>query len=640
MPAIDKLIKNIPENQIELLKEIWDSFLKAKEWPKGKPFRRDRRSTIEKLIADLDPIFVWHYKDNPKEEYYRLTTEGVYAVEGFEGANIKLLLSYLDFLRDKFDKDPDFKQVRAQELLKKSLINPEDVRILGELLDMGNTKLWGAHADNLRTSDWTAGVVKDIEDLYEKGSQEFLYKQWDDYIFKWIITHRSNKSPGILGSIESQIGGLAMNFRNEAEGTAFEYDVFICHASEDEESFVRELAETLNSKGLRVWYHESTLSLGDSLRRSIDKGLVKSRYGVVVLSEIFFRKDWPQKELDGLVARENGLDKVILPIWHGVTKEIVQSYSPILADRLAASTDKGLEYVVDEILKVVKPNEYTTEPAKIIEREDKILQNSIEIYYATSDFLHSAGNEIEDLNARKGKAWTIAETPDQIKFLIYGPYKALPDRGQYIAYFKLKIDNNQRENYVCEIDVCSISTPSVHTKKRIKGVDFDQPNNYKFFEIEFEYTDELDMEYRLLLLKKSKITIDYVAVVNKESLMPEDVLFVTLAYKGILWRPPDELGCKIYLGQLRKGEISRDRMLEVLLESDEYADRTKMSEIDGTDEGFVKGLYNKLLNREGGGNEVRDWVRRLEGRLSRIQVFNGFYNSPEFEQKHQKRMQT
>lgn len=336
----------------------------------------------------------------------------------------------------------------------------------------------------------------------------------------------------------------------------------------------------------------------------------------------------------------DGLDKVILPIWHGVTKEIVQSYSPILADRLAASTDKGMEYVVDEILKVVKPNEYTTEPAKIIEREDKILQNSIEIYYATSDFLHFAGNEIEDLNARKGKAWTIAETPDQIKFLIYGPYKALPDRGQYIAYFKLKIDNNQRENYVCEIDVCSMSTPSVHTKKRIKGVDFDQPNNYKFFEIEFEYTDELDMEYRLLLLKKSKITIDYVAVVNKESLMPEDELFVTLAYKGILWRPPDELGCKNYLGQLRKGEISRDRMLEVLLESDEYADRTKMSEIDGTDEGFVKGLYNKLLNREGGGNEVRDWVRRLEGRLSRIQVFNGFYNSPEFEQKHQKRMQT
>jgi hypothetical protein len=122
--------------------------------------------------------------------------------------------------------------------------------------------------------------------------------------------------------------------------------------------------------------------------------------------------------------------------------------------------------------------------------------------------------------------------------------------------------------------------------------------------------------------------------------MPEDELFVTMAYKGILWRPPDELGCKNYLGQLRKGEISRDRMLEVLLESDEYADRTKMSEIDGTDEGFVKGLYNKLLNREGGGNEVRDWVRRLEGRLSRIQVFNGFYNSPEFEQKHQKRMQT
>ena len=95
-PKIDELISKIPKDQIEILKKIWNDFLKNKEWPKGRPFRKDRRSIIEKLIADLDPIFIRHYnKDDPAEEYYRLTTEGVYAVEGLEGASIKLILSFL-----------------------------------------------------------------------------------------------------------------------------------------------------------------------------------------------------------------------------------------------------------------------------------------------------------------------------------------------------------------------------------------------------------------------------------------------------------------------------------------------------------------------------------------------------------------
>ena len=139
-------------------------------------------------------------------------------------------------------------------------------------------------------------------------------------------------------------------------GNSFKYDVFICHASEDKDSFVRVLAEKLSSKDLRVWYDEITLSLGDSLRRSIDHGLAKSRYGVVVLSTKFFEKEWPQKELDALVSKEDGFDKVILPIWHGVTEKQVRSFSPILAGRIAVSTNEGIDHVVDEILRVVKSN--------------------------------------------------------------------------------------------------------------------------------------------------------------------------------------------------------------------------------------------------------------------------------------------
>ncbi|KAF5414125.1 MAG: hypothetical protein C5S48_09950 [Candidatus Methanogaster sp.] len=139
-------------------------------------------------------------------------------------------------------------------------------------------------------------------------------------------------------------------------GNSSRYDVFICHASEDKDSFVRVLAEKLSSKDLIVWYDEITLSLGDSLRRSIDHGLAQSRYGVVVLSTKFFEKEWPQKELDALVSKEDSFDKVILPIWHGVTEKQVRSFSPILAGRIAVSTNEGIDHVVDEILRVVKSN--------------------------------------------------------------------------------------------------------------------------------------------------------------------------------------------------------------------------------------------------------------------------------------------
>jgi len=134
------------------------------------------------------------------------------------------------------------------------------------------------------------------------------------------------------------------------------WDVFICHASEDKENFVKPLANALLQKGLKVWYDEFELHLGDSLRRSIDRGLRDSTFGVVVLSHDFFSKEWPQRELDGLAAREtSGGQKVILPIWHNITKDDVLLYSPTLADRLAISSAKGLTAVVEGILTVVRP---------------------------------------------------------------------------------------------------------------------------------------------------------------------------------------------------------------------------------------------------------------------------------------------
>ncbi len=133
-----------------------------------------------------------------------------------------------------------------------------------------------------------------------------------------------------------------------------DYDLFISHASEDKETIVRPLARQLQQLGLRVWLDECELTLGDSLRRKIDYALSRSRYGIVVLSPNFFSKEWPHKELDGLVAREDGREKVILPIWHNVTAADVVKFSPILAGKVAVSTSRGIEQVAASILEAVR----------------------------------------------------------------------------------------------------------------------------------------------------------------------------------------------------------------------------------------------------------------------------------------------
>ena len=109
------------------------------------------------------------------------------------------------------------------------------------------------------------------------------------------------------------------------------------------------MAKALGQSGLEVWFDETTLKVGDRLRESIDHGLSRSRFGVVVLSKHFFSKNWPKEELEGLTSKEISGVKVILPVWHNITRDEVAERSPTLAGRLAAQSKDGLEKVVRQL---------------------------------------------------------------------------------------------------------------------------------------------------------------------------------------------------------------------------------------------------------------------------------------------------
>lgn len=135
--------------------------------------------------------------------------------------------------------------------------------------------------------------------------------------------------------------------------------LFISHASEDKEDFVRPLVMALRDAGFAVWYDEYELTMGDSLLRKIGEGLRTSDFGVVVLSPSFFRKKWPQAELDGLFALETDERKIILPVWKDVSEGDVKAFSPILAGRLGSRSEHGVGSVVEDIERAVQAAQRT-----------------------------------------------------------------------------------------------------------------------------------------------------------------------------------------------------------------------------------------------------------------------------------------
>lgn len=137
------------------------------------------------------------------------------------------------------------------------------------------------------------------------------------------------------------------------------------------------------------------MSVGDSLRRSIDHGLANSRFGIVVLSPDFFNKSWAQRELDGLVARQvSGGQRVILPVWHNISVQDVMEYSPPLADTLAANSTNGLVQVGQDLLRVIKP-----ETSPLIVARDLLIEYGIEPPLISDEWWLDVAQIAESYNA-------------------------------------------------------------------------------------------------------------------------------------------------------------------------------------------------------------------------------------------------
>jgi len=166
----------------------------------------------------------------------------------------------------------------------------------------------------------------------------------------------------------------------------FKWDVFISHATEDKESVAIPLAKELSKYPIKVWIDNQELKIGDSLMTKINEGIVKSRFGAVILSPSFFAKEWTERELEMLFMKSGKNNVVILPVWHNVTLEDVKSYNLYIASKLGIPTSKGLDYVAAEIAHRLWPDLDLRLPAKFV-RELKYVDKTIDALLRSSSIL-------------------------------------------------------------------------------------------------------------------------------------------------------------------------------------------------------------------------------------------------------------
>ncbi len=66
--------------------------------------------------------------------------------------------------------------------------------------------------------------------------------------------------------------------------------IFLCHAWGDRQGVAKGLYDLLVARDVSVWFSENDIGLGEPVLRAIDKGLAKSRIGIVLVTPALLKR--------------------------------------------------------------------------------------------------------------------------------------------------------------------------------------------------------------------------------------------------------------------------------------------------------------------------------------------------------------
>lgn len=139
----------------------------------------------------------------------------------------------------------------------------------------------------------------------------------------------------------------------EKQTTIDRRDYFLCHAWDDRQGSAKQLHDLLDQRGVKVWFSEKDIALGVPFVREIDKGLAKSKVGLVLVTPNFLKRIQGEgvadKELSVLLQQGQ-----LIPIIHGTSYEALREVSPMLASRNGLSTiDDSMAEVATKLADLV-----------------------------------------------------------------------------------------------------------------------------------------------------------------------------------------------------------------------------------------------------------------------------------------------
>ena len=100
------------------------------------------------------------------------------------------------------------------------------------------------------------------------------------------------------------------------------WDAFVCHAGVDK-PFATLLHKRLglHGLGLRVFLDKPSLVIGDIGPKALEAAVKTTQVAVVLLSEEFFQKEWPQHELRWFLQHHLAGRGILVPVFLSVTWE-------------------------------------------------------------------------------------------------------------------------------------------------------------------------------------------------------------------------------------------------------------------------------------------------------------------------------
>jgi len=290
-----------------------------------------------------------------------------------------------------------------------------------------------------------------------------------------------------------------------------EYHYFVAHefSTQKKDDLRKAIEEAFKGSGLKAYYADMEVRQKHILQK-IEERIFKTQFGIYDVTN-----SNPNVCLELGIAMGAGKTYYIiherdtkLPAdLEGLDRIEYESYKQLTEELKKKVVRKERERFV-EIMESLKQEYHMDVPEKEI--RDKCCR-----LYQAEELLHRFGYAVEDEDASNGKAW-FADLSELRGHIIFGPYEVLPEPGDYIAFFRMKIDNNSSPEPILLLDV----TGGGFASKIIRGISFHEPNKYQLLGLNFKCRVIKPMEYRIFnqLQQRGKVWIDYVAIVKSSTL--------------------------------------------------------------------------------------------------------------------------